>query len=163
MNVLGADEGLQLRQRKRKESRVTGADQQGLIAVFIAAGHEGHQDQLLTGQPLVSIHLQGVEVVAVNVLEAGLVGGLVVTDAHAVRVAAAHVVLRIVDHCTVLAANHVGLLHKSAVYIVGNVDLLGAAVAKDQIIQHLLRFGDNDAGAVVQNHFQIARKHEFFQ
>ena len=59
VDVLGADEGLQLRQREREESRVAGADQQGLVAVFVAAGHEGHQNQLLAGQS--DEYLEGIE------------------------------------------------------------------------------------------------------
>lgn len=152
--------GLQLGHREAEEGRVPRADQHGLIAVVIAAGLEGHEDQLLLSQPLESLVAKCVELVAVDFLESRLIRGLVVGDTHTIGVAAAHVVLRIVDRGAVFAADDLGLLDGLAVYVVQHLDLIGMLIAEDQLEEDFFAGGDYDARAVVDHPAELLRQGE---
>ena len=156
-------EGLELRHRKAEESRVPRADQHGLVAVVIAAGLEGDQDELLLRQPAERLYPELVELIAVDLLEAGLIRGQVVCDAHAVRVSPAHIVLRVVDGRAVAAADDLGLLHDLAVYIVEHLDLPRVLIAEDQLEEHLFACGDDNARAVVDNPTELLGKGKSFK
>ena len=165
VDVLATDKGLELRQSKGKEGRIAGTHQQSLIAILLAARHKGHQDQLLTGQPLIGLDLQLLEVVAVHILKAGLIRGEIIANAHTVRIATAHIVLGEVDGSTVLAAGDHCLLHQLTIDPVADIHLIGigSVIAKNQAVQHLLRLGNDDTRAVVQYLFQVGREHKLFQ
>ena len=152
--------GLQLGHREAEEGRIPRADQHGLIAVVIAAGLEGHEDQLLLSQPLESLVAKCVELVAVDFLESRLIRGLVVGDTHTIGVAAAHVVLRIVDRGAVFAADDLGLLDGLAVYVVQHLDLIGMLIAEDQLEEDFFAGGDYDARAVVDHPAELLRQGE---
>ena len=157
------DEGLELRHGEAEEGRVARADQQAVVAEVIAAGLEGHEYELLPGQPAEGLRAQLGEVVAVYVLKARLVGVLIVAYAHAVRVAAAHVVLGEVDRRAVLAADDLRLLYRVAVDVVEDFYLIGVLVAEYELKELVLARGDYDAGAVVYDLPQLLRKLEAFK
>ena len=157
------DKGLELRHRKAEEGRVARADQQAVVAVVVAAGLEGHQDELLAGEPAEGVAPQLVKFVAVDVLEARLVCRLVVCDAHAVGVAAAHVVLGVIHGRAVLAADDLGLLDALAVYVVEHLYLVGVFVAEYEFKELILARGDDYAGAVVDDLTQSLREREAFK
>ena len=109
-------------EREREERALLRADEHRAVAVLVAAGIERHQDKLLRLEPLHGLLTQLVELVAVDVGEALLVGRLVVRDAHAVRLTAAHIVLGEVNGGAVLAADNVRFLEQTlAGYVEHNV------------------------------------------
>ena len=163
VHLLGIHKGLELREGKGKEGRVPGADQNRVIAVVIAAGLEGDDDQLLPCQPSEGLHPQGAEIVAIDILKARLVGGLFIRHPHTVRVPTAHIVLHIVDHCAVFATNHGSLFHRLAVHIIEHLNLIGMLVAEDELVQRFLAVRYDHAGAIVDDFGQFRRKSEFFQ
>ena len=152
--------GLELGHGEAEEGRVARADQHGLVAVVVAAGLEGHEYELLLRQPAERLYPELVELVAVDVLKAGLVGGLVVGDAHTVGVAAAHVVLGVVDGGAVLAADDLRLLDGLAVDVVQHLDLARMLIAEYQLEEDLLAGGDDDARAVVDDPAQLLGERE---
>ena len=154
---------LELGQGEGEEGGVAGAHQHGGIAVLIPARLEGHQDELLGGQPIEGLLPQVGERVAVHLVELGLVGGEVVGHPHAVRVPAAHVVLGEVHHRAVFAADHIGLPHGLALHVVEHLDAVGALVAEDELEQGLLALRDDDAGALLDHRFQLLREDEAVQ
>ena len=111
LDVEDALKALHIRQRQREEGRVHRADHQAVIAVILSAGLEGQEDYLLICQPIHSLLTELGEFIAVDILKAGLVGRQIVAYAHAVRIAAAHIVLHEVDHGAVLAAHDLRFLH----------------------------------------------------
>ena len=143
------DEGLQLRHGEAEEGRVARADQEAVVAVVVAAGLEGHQDELLAREPAEGLRAQLVEAVAVDVLEAGLIRVEPVAYAHTVRVAAAHIVLGEVYGRAVLASHDLGLLDGVAVDVVEHLYLIRVLVAEDELEELILARRYNDAGAVV--------------
>ena len=163
LHLPGVHKGLELRQGEGEKGRVSGADQNGVVAVLVAAGLEGHNNQFLLGQPAVGFLPELVKVIAVHILKPGLVGGLVISDAHTVGVPTAHVVLHIVDHCAVFASDHGSLLHRLSVHIVEDLNLVRVLVAEDELIEGLLAVRHDHTGAIVDNIGQFRRKREFFQ
>ena len=155
LHLADVHKGLQLAHGKGEEGRVARADEHGVVAVVIAAGLEGHQHQLLARQPVERDAAQVGEFVAVDLLKAGLVGGQVVADAHAVRVAPAHIVLREVDGGAVFAAHDLRFLDAAALHVVGDLYLIRVLVAEDELEEHLLAGGDDDAGTVVDDLAQL--------
>ena len=130
--------------------------------MFIAAGHKGDEDQFLLGEPAERLLAQVAEIVAVDIFEPGLVGGLVIGNAHGIRVPAAHVVLYKIDCGSVFAADHVGLFHRLAVNIVKHIDFRSAPAAKNQLKQDFLTFGNDDTGAVRYDRIQHRWERKFF-
>ena len=116
LHVKDADEALHIGQGEGEESSVHGADHQAVIAVVLPAGLERQDDQLLAGQPVHGFLPEFGELVAIFFLEKRLVGGQIVPNAHTIRITAAHIVLHEVDHGAVLAADHLGLLHKAPAF-----------------------------------------------
>lgn len=81
LGLLSVDEALKMCQREREERALLRADEHRAVAVLVAAGIERHQDKLLRLEPFHGLLTQLVELVAVDVGEALLVGRLVVRDA----------------------------------------------------------------------------------
>ncbi len=151
LHLVDADEALHIRERQREKRRVRRADHQRVVAVVAAAGVEGEDDVALRLKPLHRLGAEEGEVVAVHVPEAGLVGREVVADAHAVGVAAAHVVLHEVDDGAVLAADDLGLLEKTlAGDVVRHVKLRAVRRAVAKLLELLLRLGIAAPGALRQ-------------
>jgi len=111
--LLERDEALEVDERGREERAVGGDDRERGRAVGEAAGLEGNHDEVLLREPVERLLLGRREVVPVDVAEARLVGRAVVRDAHAVRVAAPHVVLGVVHGDAVGAADDVRLLDET--------------------------------------------------
>ena len=160
-HVVDAHEALHVRKRQREEGRVGRADHQRVVAVVLAAGAEGQQDDALGLDPLHGLPAELGELIAVHVLEAGLVGGQIVADAHAVGVAAAHIVLHEVDGGAVLAAHDLGLLdHALAGDGVGHVvdGAVGRAVA--ELKELILGLGIAAPAALGDGLLQVLRQDE---
>ena len=160
-HVVDADKALHVGQGQGEEGRIGGADHQRVIAVVFAAGVEGQQDHALGLKPGHGLLAQIGKVIAVDVLEAGLVGGEIVADAHAVGIAAAHIVRHEVDGGSVLAADDLGLLHHAlAGDGVGHVidGAVGGAVAELQ--QLFLGLGIAAPAALGDGFLQIFRQNE---
>ena len=160
--LLGGNEALKLCQREREERGVARADKHGLIAIDVAAGVEGHNNQLLGFEPFHGFLAYFVEVIAVYILEAGLVGGLVVRDAHAVRVAAAHIILGVVDTNAILGADN-GRLGDFAFAgdIINNIVFTGTAGAEYHFVQLGLGGRDENALAFLNHVLNLGRPGEF--
>jgi hypothetical protein len=94
---------LQVGQRAAEKRGVLRADQQRRVSELLSARVQRQQDQLLGRKPLEGLPAQGLEGDAEAVFELRFVRRLFVRDHHAVRVAAAHVRLGIVDRQTVPA------------------------------------------------------------
>ena len=101
-----------------------------------------------------------VELVAVDFLESRLIRGLVVGDTHTIGVAAAHVVLRIVDRGAVFAADDLRLLDALAVDLVEDFYLICILIAEDQLEEDFFAGGDYDARAVVDHPAELLRQGE---
>ena len=164
LGLFGGDEALQLCECERKECGVARADEYGLIAVDVAAGVEGHDNKLLGLEPFHGFLTDVGEVVAVNVFEFGLIGGLVVGDAHAVGVAAAHVILCVVDADAIFGANY-GCFGDLAFAgdVVYDVIFARAPGAEDHFVEFGLCGGDEDAFAFFDHVLQFGRPGEFAQ
>ena len=142
LDVVDADKALHIGQGQGEEGGVGGADHQRVIAEEAAAGVEGQQDDALALEPLHGLLAKLGELIAVDVLEAGLVGGQIVADAHAVGIAAAHVVLHEVDHGAVLASDNLSLFEDAAAGNgIGHVIAGGVRGAVAQLQQLFLRLG----------------------
>ena len=150
--------GLQLRHGKAEESRVPRADQHRLVAVIIAAGLEGHQYELLPGQPAQGLHPQLVKLISVYILKPRLIRRQVVGNAHAVWVAPAHIVLGIVHCGAVAAADDLSLFDYLAMYVVEHLDLARVLVSEYELKEHLLAGRDDDARAVVNDPAELLRE-----
>ena len=149
-------------QRKCEERALLRAYEHGAVAVLVAAGIKRHEDQLLRLEPVHGLAAQLVELVAVHIRKALLVGRLVVCDAHAVRLAAAHVILCKVDGCAVLAAYNVSFLDLAlARYIEYNVVHVGMFRTEYHVVQFRLAGGNKYALAVLDDIGQFIGKGEF--
>ena len=158
LDVEDALKALHIRQRQREECRVHRADHQAVIAVILSAGLEGQEDYLLRRQPVHSLLAELGELVAVDVLKAGLVGRQIVAYAHAVRIAAAHIVLHEVDHGAVLAAHDLRFLHDAhARQRVADVVAGAVRRTKAHLLELFLRLRIADAAAFFQCLRQILR------
>ncbi len=147
--LLCADEALKMREREREERALLRADEHRAVAVLVAAGIERHQDKLLRLEPFHGFVTQLVELVAVDVGEALLVGRLVVRDAHAVRLTAAHIVLGEVDGGAVLAADNVRFLEQTlAGYVEHNVVHVSVLGTEYHVVQLCLAGRHGNALAV---------------
>ena len=158
LDVEDALKALHIRQRQREECRVHRADHQAVIAVILSAGLEGQEDYLLRRQPVHSLLAELGELVAVDVLKAGLVGRQIVAYAHAVRIAAAHIVLHEVDHGAVLAAHDLRFFHDAHAWQ-RVADVVAGAVrrTKAHLLELFLRLRIADAAAFFQCLRQILR------
>ena len=162
LGLLRRDKALQQGHGVGEEGRVARADQDGAVAIGVAAGIEGHDDELLGLEPLVGLLLALVKVIAVDVLEARLVGRLVVADAHAVRVTAAHIILRIVDDDAVLGAHNGRLADQAAVrHVIDHVELAQMAGTEHGLVQLLLAQRHRDALTLLEHLSQLGRPGEF--
>ena len=153
---------LQMGEREREERGLLRADQHRAVTVNIAARIEGHQDQLLRLEPFHGLVAQVGKGIAVNILKARLVRRLVVGNAHAVRVAAAHIIFHVVDRRAVFAADDVRLLHGAlALYVENNVEFVGLVRAEDHFIELSLAGRNRNAFAVLDDVGQLVGKGEF--
>ena len=146
-HVVDGHEALHVGQRQREEGRVDRADHQAVVAEVLAARLEGQQDELLVAEPGHRLLAELFKRVAVALGKAGLVGGQIVADAHAVGVAAAHVVLHEVDDGAVLAADDLRLLDQTSA-LDGVADVIAGRVGRTvgHLGQLLDRLGiDQDA------------------
>ncbi|MPM62338.1 hypothetical protein SDC9_109204 [bioreactor metagenome] len=157
------DKRLQLRHGEGKKRRVPRADQHCLVAVVIPAGLERHQNELLSGKPPIRLLAYLGERITIDILKPGLVRGLVIGDAHTVRVPAAHIVLGIIDHGPVFAADHIRLVDRPAIHIVHHVDPVGVLIAENQLIERLLALRHDDAGTAVHDSAQFLRQYKALQ
>ena len=149
LGLLSVDKTLKMCQREGEERALLRADEHRAVAVFVAAGIERHQNELLRLEPFHGLLTQLVELVAVNVSKALFVGRLVVRDAHAVRLTAAHVVLGEVNGCTVLAADNVRFLEQTlAGYIKYNVVHISMLGTEYHVVQLCLAGRHGNALAV---------------
>ena len=149
-------------QREGEERALLRAYEHGAVAVLVAAGIKRHQDQLLRLEPVHGLAAQLVELVAVHIREALLIGRLVVCDAHAVRLAAAHVILYKVDGCAVLAADNISFFYQTlARYIEYNVVHVGMFRTEYHVVQFRLAGGNGHALAVFDHIGQFIGKGEF--
>ena len=149
LGLLSVDKALKMCQREGEKCALLRADEHGAVAVFVAAGIERHQNELLRLEPFHGLLTQLVELVAVNVSKALFVGRLVVRDAHAVRLAAAHVVLGEVNGCTVLAADNVRFLEQTlAGYVKYNVVHISMLGTEYHVVQLCLAGRHGNALAV---------------
>ena len=125
----------------------------------VGAGVERQHHDLLIAQPVERLLPELGELIAKAVLEAGLVGRQLVADGHAVRIAAAHIVLHEVDHAAVLAAHHLGLLDRAEPFDgIHHVVAGGVRGAVGHFLQLLLRLGVGDALALLQCLRHLGRK-----
>ena len=162
LGLLCAYKALQMCQRKCEECALLRAYEHGAVAVLVAAGIKRHEDQLLRLEPVHGLAAQLVELVAVHIREALLVGRLVVCDAHAVRLAAAHVILYKVNGCTVLAADNISFFYQTlARYIEYNVVHIGMFRTEYHVVQFRLAGGNKYALAVLDDIGQFIGKGEF--
>ena len=162
--LLGVDKALQVRQREREKRALLGAHEHRAVAIDIAARVERHQDQFLCLEPVHRFLTQVGERIAVNVRKALFVGRLVVRNAHAVRLAAAHIVLHEVDRGAVLAAGHVRLLDRAlAGHVEHDIVNIHAVGAEDHVIQLRLAGRHGYALAMLDDIGQLIRKGEFRQ
>ncbi|GCD19669.1 hypothetical protein CTKZ_12310 [Cellulomonas algicola] len=142
------DPALQVGEREGEERGVGRDDRERRVPVHRAAGAEGEHDEALPGEPVEGLGLHGREVGAVDVAVARLVGGQVVGDPHAVGVAAAQVVLGVVDREPVGAADDVRLLHGLAVDVVDDVEPRAAVGSEGERVELVARRGDDHVGRV---------------
>ena len=125
----------------------------------VGARVERQHHDLLIAQPVERLLPELGELIAKAVLEAGLVGRQLVADGHAVRIAAAHIVLHEVDHAAVLAAHHLGLLNRAkSLNGIHHVVAGGVRGAVGHFLQLLLRLGVGDALALLQRLRHLRRK-----
>ena len=158
-HVRDAHKALHVGEREREERRVHRADHQARVAVAVGAGVERQHHDLLIAQPVERLLPELGELIAKAVLEAGLVGRQLVADGHAVRIAAAHIVLHEVDHAAVLAAHHLGLLDRAEPFNgIHHVVAGGVRGAVGHFLQLLLRLGVGDALALLQCLRHLGRK-----
>ena len=164
LNIVDADKALHIRKRQRKERGVHRADHQAVIAVIPSACMERQHYKALGAEPLHGLLAELGELIAVNVGKARLIGGQIVANAHAVRIAAAHIILHEVDGGAVLAADDLGLLDKTlAVDAVAHVKLGGVRGAVAHLDELLLGFGIAEAVGVFQCLHEILRQNELCQ
>ena len=122
-------------------------------------GGKRQHDDLLRREPVERLLTKRREVIAEAVLKARLVGGQIVADGHAVRVAAAHVVFHEVDDAAVLAAHDLRFLDRAlALNGVDHVIAGGVRGAVGHFLQLLLRLGVGDALALLQCLRHLGRK-----
>ena len=151
-------------QREGEERALLRADEHRAVAVFVAAGIERHQNELLRLEPFHGLLTQLVELVAVNVSKALFVGRLVVRDAHAVRLAAAHIVLGEVNGCTVLAADNVRFLEQTlAGYVKYNVVHISMLGTEYHVVQLCLAGRHGNALAIFDHVGQFLCEREFLE
>ena len=164
LDLVNADKALHICKRQREERGVHRADHKAVIAVIPAAGVEGQHYKALGAEPLHGLLAELGELIAVDVGKARLIGGQIVTDTHAVGIAAAHIVLHEVDSGAVLAADDLGLLDKTlAVDAVAHVKLGGVRGAVAHLDELLLGFGIAEAVGVFQCLHEILRQNELCQ
>ena len=161
--IFALDKSLQLGKRKAEEGGVARANHHRGIAVVIAAGHKRNQNQLLLCQPVIGIFAQRVKRITVYILKTRLIGGLVVRNTHAVRIATAHVIFREVYGRAVFTACNSGLFYQLSVDFIQHVNLTGAFTAEDEIIQHGFCFRHNDAWAGIQQLLKVIGKDKLVQ
>ena len=151
LGLLSRDKALQVCHCVCKECCVARANQHRTITVCVAARIEGHHDQFLSLEPIQGICLALCKVITVNILKARLVGRLVITDAHAVGIATAHVILGVVDDYAVLCAYYGRFTHLTAAcYVIYDIVLTRTAGTEYRLVQLLLAGGYVHALALVQ-------------
>ena len=149
LGVLRGNKTLQMRHSKCKKRCVARANKHRAIAINIAARIKGHKNQLLALEPFERFLLHVRKREAVHVGKTRLIGRFIVANTHAVRVAAAHVILHVVDDHAVLGADNRGFCnHALAGHIINDVVLSRTAGAKDHVIKLLLGGRDKDPLAV---------------
>ena len=155
-HVVDGHEALHVGQRQREEGRVDRADHQAVVAEVLAARLEGQQDELLIAEPGHRLLAELLERVAVALGKAGLVGGQIVADAHAVGIAAAHVVLHEVDDGAVLAADDLRLLDQTLA-LDGIADVIAGGVGRavGHLGQLLDRLGVDQDAAFAQRVLEV--------
>ena len=164
LNIVDADKALHICQRQREERGVHRADHKAVITVILSAGVEGQHYKALGAEPLHGLLAELGELIAVDIGKARLVGGQIVADAHAVRIAAAHIVLHEVDCGAVLAADDLGLLDKTlAVDAVAHVKLGGMRGAVAHLDELLLGLGIAEAVGIFQRLHEILGQNELCQ
>ena len=150
-HIDNARKALHVRQRQREERGIERADHQARIAVAARAGGKRQHDDLLRGEPVERLLTKGRKLVAKAVLKARLVGGQIVADGHAVRVAAAHVVFHEVDDAAVLAAHDLRFLDRAiALDGVDHVVAGGVRGAVGHLLELFLRLGIGNALALFE-------------
>ena len=140
------------------------ADHQTFIAKVRPACAEGEQDKRLAGEPVHGPDAQGREGRAICSLEAGLVGGQIVPDAHAVGIAPAHVVFREIHADAVSASDDLRLLDKASA-VDRITDLKAGGGLRPAGHFHQLRRGgrDKDTAACSQCRLEICGQEKTFQ
>ena len=164
LNIVDADKALHIRKGQRKERGVHRADHKAVIAVIPSACVERQHYKALGAEPIHSLLAELGELIAVDVGKTRLVGRQIVADAHAVGVAAAHIVLHEVDGSAVLAADDLGLLDKTlAVDAVAHVKLGGVRGAVAHLDELLLGLGIAEAVGVFQRLHKVLGQNELCQ
>ena len=162
--LLRVDEALQVRQRKCKKRALLGAYQHRTVAINVAARIERHQDQFLGLEPIHGLAAEIGKRIAVNVYKALFVGRLVVRNAHAVRLAAAHIVLYKIDRGSIFAAGYIRFLDRTlARHVKNNIINIRMVGAEHHIIQLRLAGRHGYAFAMLDDIGQLIRKGEFGQ
>ena len=150
-HIDNARKALHVRQRQREERGVERTDHQARITVAARTGGKRQHDDLLRGEPVERLLTKGRKLVAKAVLKARLVGGQIVADGHAVRVAAAHVVFHEVDDAAVLAAHDFRFLDRAiALDGVDHVVAGGVRGAVGHLLELFLRLGIGNALALFE-------------
>ena len=164
LDIVDADKALHIRKGQRKERGVHRADHKAVIAVIPSACVERQHYKALGAEPIHSLLAELGELIAVDVGKTRLVGRQIVADAHAVGVAAAHIVLHEVDGSAVLAADDLGLLDKTlAVDAVAHVKLGGVRGAVAHLDELLLGLGIAEAVGIFQRLHEILGQNELCQ
>lgn len=157
--LIQGDPALQVHQGEGEERGVGGDHGEGGVAVGEASGLEGDDGEGLGGQPRQGLAADRIEGAALPLGVAGLVGGPLVRDPHAVGIAAADVVLGVVDRDAVPAPGDRGLHDPGAGGgggdVVGHLEGLGggqaaAVAAEGEVEQFGAGAGDDDAGGAFE-------------
>ena len=151
-NLVVGNDALQHDQTEREESGIGRRNHQGVQAYARAPSNEAEQRQFLALEPLEGLLAQRRELGPKALLERFLVGGQPVANHHAVRVAAAHVRIRVVGSHTVAHPRHGGFDDATfARNVVGDFKVIRRGAATGQGNEFIGRAGDGEAFAVAEN------------
>ena len=103
-DLMNAHEALHVGKRQCEERRIGGTYHQRIISVVFSAGAEGKQNYALILKPFHGLFAQFGKLVSVTVFEIRLVRRQIISDGHAVGIAAPHIVFHEIDNGPVFAS-----------------------------------------------------------